>query len=76
MESAGGRSISTAKAPRFSSTRLGGNFDRNPFTLTFFIKTSSPLSQAIWEKRPVCNAASFWGFRMTGNLWGAELDGD
>jgi hypothetical protein len=55
---------------------VGGNFDRNPFTLAFFIKTTSPLSQAIWEKRPVCNAASFWGFRMTGNLWGAELDGD
>jgi len=55
---------------------LGGNFDREPFTLAFFIKTTSPLSQAIWEKRPVCNAASFWGFRMTGNLWGAELDGD
>ncbi len=55
---------------------VGGNFDRNPFTLAFFIKTTSPLSQAIWEKRPVCDAASFWGFRMTGNLWGAELDGD
>jgi hypothetical protein len=55
---------------------VGGNFDRDPFTLAFFIKTTSPLSQAIWEKRPVCNAASFWGFRMTGNLWGAELDGD
>ncbi len=55
---------------------VGGNFGRDPFTLAFFIKTTSPLSQAIWEKRPVCNAASFWGFRMTGNLWGAELDGD
>jgi hypothetical protein len=55
---------------------VGGNFDRAPFTLAFFIKTTSPFSQAIWEKRPVCNAASFWGFRMTGNLWGAELDGD
>ena len=55
---------------------VGGNFDRDPFTLAFFIKTTSPVSQAIWEKRPVCNAASFWGFRMTGNLWGAELDGD
>ena len=55
---------------------VGGNFGRYPFTLAFFIKTTSPVSQAIWEKRPVCNAASFWGFRMTGNLWGAELDGD
>jgi len=55
---------------------VGGNSDREPFTLAFFIKTTSPLPQAIWEKRPVCNAASFWGFRMTGNLWGAELDGD
>jgi hypothetical protein len=59
-----------------SFDEVGGNFDRDPFTLAFFIKTTSPLSQAIWEKRPVCNAASFWGFRMTGNLWGAELDGD
>jgi hypothetical protein len=55
---------------------VGGNFGRDPFTLAFLIKTTSPVSQAIWEKRPVCNAASFWGFRMTGNLWGAELDGD
>ena len=55
---------------------VGGNFGRYPFTLAFFIKTTSPVSQAIWEKRPVCNAASFWGFRMTGGLWGAELDGD
>jgi hypothetical protein len=56
--------------------QVGGNFGRKPFTLAFFIKTTSPLSQAIWEKRPVCNAASFWDLRMTGNLWGAELDGD
>src|SRR5262245_8896808 len=56
--------------------QVGGNFNRDPFTLAFFIRTTSPLPQAIWEKRPVCNAASFWGFRMTGNLWGAELDGD
>jgi hypothetical protein len=55
---------------------VGGNFGRDPFTLAFFIKTTSPVSQAIWGKRPVCNAASFWDFRMTGNLWGAELDGD
>jgi hypothetical protein len=55
---------------------VGGNFDRDPFTLAFFIKTTSPVSQAIWGKRPVCNAASFWDFRMTGNLWGVELDGD
>jgi hypothetical protein len=55
---------------------LGGNFGRHPFTLAFFIKSTSPVSQAIWEKRPVCNAASFWDFRMTGNLWGSELDGD
>lgn len=55
---------------------VGGNFGREPFTLAFFIKTTSPVSQAIWEKRPVCNAASFWGFRMTGNLWGAELMSD
>lgn len=55
---------------------VGGNFNRDPFTIAFAIKTTSQVSQAILEKRPVCNAASFWGFRMTGNLWGAELDGD
>ena len=55
---------------------VGGNFNRDPFTIAFAIKTTSQASQAILEKRPVCNAASFWGFRMTGNLWGAELDGD
>ena len=55
---------------------VGGNFNRDPFTIAFFIKTTSPVSQAIWGKRPVCNAASFWDFRMTGNLWGVELDGD
>jgi hypothetical protein len=55
---------------------VGGNFGRDPFTLAFFIKTTSPLQQAILEKRPVCNAASFWGFRMTGGLWGAELMSD
>jgi concanavalin A-like lectin/glucanase superfamily protein len=45
---------------------VGGNFDRRPFTLAFFIRTTSNAQQAIWEKRPVCDAASFWGFRMTG----------
>lgn len=55
---------------------IGGNFGRDPFTLTFFIKTTSSAMQAILEKRPVCNAASFWGFRMTGGLWGAELMSD
>jgi hypothetical protein len=55
---------------------VGGNFGRDPFTIAFFIKTSSQVSQAMVEKRPVCNAGSFWGFRMTGDLWGAELNGD
>jgi hypothetical protein len=55
---------------------VGGNSGRDPFTLAFFINTASPTQQAILEKRPVCDAASFWGFRMTVNLWGAELDGD
>jgi len=55
---------------------VGGNFGRDPFTIAFFIRTTSPLPQAIWGKRPVCNAASFWDFRMTGNEWGVELDGD
>jgi len=55
---------------------VGGNFNRDPFTIAFFIRSTSPLSQAILNKRSVCNAASFWDFRMTGNLWGAELDGD
>ena len=55
---------------------VGGNFNRDPFTIAFFIRTTSPLPQAIFNKRPVCNAESFWDFRMTGDLWGAELDGD
>jgi hypothetical protein len=55
---------------------VGGNFGRDPFTIAFFIKTTSQVSQAMVEKRPVCNAGSFWGFRMTGDLWGAELNGD
>jgi hypothetical protein len=44
----------------------GGNFGRRDFTLAFFIKTSSAVHQAIWEKRLVCGATSFWGFRMNG----------
>jgi hypothetical protein len=59
-----------------SFDEVGGNFGRDPFTLAFFIKTTSVASQDIWGKRPVCDDASFWSFRMTGNLWGAELDGD
>ena len=55
---------------------VGGNFDRDPFTIAFFVKTTSPVLQAMVGKRPVCNAASFWDFRTTGNLWGVELDGD
>lgn len=55
---------------------IGGNFDRNPFTLAFFIRTTSLAQQAIWEKRPVCNAASFWGFRMSNGVPGAELMSD
>ena len=54
---------------------VGGNFNRDPFTIAFFIKTTSQVSQAMVEKRPVCDAASFWDFRMTGDLWGAFLDG-
>ena len=30
---------------------VGGNFDRDPFTITFFIRSTSPLSQAIFNKR-------------------------
>ena len=54
---------------------FGGNFNRDPFTIAFFIKTTSQVSQAMVEKRPVCDAESFWDFRMTGDLWGAFLDG-
>ena len=28
---------------------VGGNFGRDPFTVAFFIKSTSPLSQAIWK---------------------------
>ena len=54
---------------------VGGNFNRDPFTIAFFIKTTSQVGQAMVEKRPVCDAESFWDFRMTGDLWGAFLDG-
>jgi hypothetical protein len=54
----------------------GGNFARNAFTLAFFIKTTSTAMQAIWEKRLVCNANSFWGFRMSDGVPGAELMSD
>jgi hypothetical protein len=36
----------------------------------------SSQQQAIWEKRPVCDAASFWGFRMSFGIPGAELMSD
>lgn len=55
---------------------VGGNFDRRPFTLAFFIRTTSTAMQAIWEKRPVCDAASFWGFRMIGGAPGGEMMSD
>lgn len=51
----------------------GGNFGRHAFTLAFFIKTTSTDMQAIWEKRLVCNATSFWGFRMSNGVPLAEL---
>ena len=54
---------------------VGGNFNRDPFTIAFFIKTTSQVGQAMVEKRPVCDAESFWDFRMTGGLSGAFLDG-
>ncbi len=47
---------------------IGGNFERNPFTLAFFIRTTSLGKRAIWEKRPVCDAASFWDFRLTNGV--------
>jgi|GEM_PF-5161854 len=44
---------------------VGGNLGRHDFTFTFSIKTNSRRKQAIWNKRPICDAASFWDFRMS-----------
>jgi hypothetical protein len=45
----------------------GGNFDRHDFTVSFDILTSAQQKQAVIEKRPVCDAASFWDIRLDGN---------
>lgn len=45
--------------------RRGGNFGRHDFTVSFDILTSAARKQAVIEKRPVCNAASFWGVRLS-----------
>jgi hypothetical protein len=71
------------KAFRFDGTGAevrfndqGGNFGRNAFTVSFFIKTSSAAHQAVLEKRRVCDANSFWGIRMTDGLIQPELMSD
>ena len=43
---------------------IGGDRGTADFTLAFDVKTTSAQHQAIWEKRPVCDAAHFWGIRM------------
>jgi hypothetical protein len=64
------------KRAEFRFNDRGGNFARHSFTLAFFIKTTSPAMQAIWEKRLVCAAHRFWGFRMSDGVPGAELMSD
>jgi hypothetical protein len=53
--------------------QLGGNRGIGDFTLSFFIKTTAGGHEAVWEKRPVCDAANFWGIRM---LPGGFLQGE
>jgi hypothetical protein len=45
--------------------RRGGNFGRHDFTVVFDILTSAVRKQAVMEKRPVCDAASFWDVRLS-----------
>ena len=44
---------------------VGGNRWRQDFTFSFFVKTTGQTKQAVGEKRPVCDAASFWDFRLS-----------
>jgi hypothetical protein len=50
-----------------------GNFEWDPFTIGFFVRTTSAEHQAVWEKRDICDAVDAWGFRMDQGLVGAEL---
>ena len=61
-------------AAEFRFDTSGGNFEAQDFTLAFFMRTTSLAQQAIVEKRPICDAGSFWGFRMRDGIPGAELD--
>jgi hypothetical protein len=43
----------------------GGNFGRSNFTVSIDVRTSATTKQAVIEKRPVCDAASFWSIRLS-----------
>jgi trimeric autotransporter adhesin len=47
--------------------KYGGNFGNSDFSVSFEFKTTSTRIQALWEKWPVCHAARFWSFRITGS---------
>ena len=50
-------------------SKTGGNRGTGDFTLSFDIKTTATVQQAVWEKRIACdtNGTPVWGFRMNGS---------
>jgi hypothetical protein len=53
-----------------------GNFGPHDFTVAFFVQTTSARKEALWEKRLVCDAHSFWGFRIETGLPNWEMMSD
>ena len=49
-------------------SKTGGNRGTSDFTLSFDIKTTATVQQAVWEKRIACatDGTPMWGFRMNG----------
>jgi len=49
-------------------SKTGGNRGTGDFTLSFDIKTTATVQQAVWEKRIACDTdgTPVWGFRMNG----------
>jgi hypothetical protein len=54
----------------------GGNVGRHDFTMAFFVQTTSARKEALWEKRRLCDANSFWGFRIENGLPNWEMMSD
>jgi hypothetical protein len=54
----------------------GGNVGPHDFTMAFFVRTTSARKEALWEKRLICDAHSFWGFRIENGLPNWEMMSD